>query len=346
MIACGLLFAVAGASACGKGNASGGGNGSGAASSSPPPAAAAAEVGLASLPAETRVILHIDVTRAAGSPFVRGAVAAILATDPEAEGKLAHFLDSCHIGPDSVASLTIGMAEADDVALVVVGKPGKLDTGAFLDCVRAEIAATGGTFTQADKVYAASSKLGSKIWLGFGTGGTLVAATSQAWLGKVLDGKADKIGSRAETMALIGRVSPDDAAWAVGYLPPGVGDSLVKLAEGKIAKPAVSVSFEAKLTAGLAATLSVDMQSSADADALAAFVKSQMDWLAIVAQRFSLGQMMAKVKVTAATKTVNLAVALDEKDLATLGRALSGAAQPTTEKATPTPDKAGPKKEQ
>src|SRR5262249_52384759 len=148
-----------------------------------------------------------------------------------------------------------------------------------------------------------SSKLGAKVFLGFGASGTIVAATNQAWLGKILDEKAAKIGSQAETMALIKRVNPDDAAWAVGFLPAGVGDALVKLADGKIAKPALSVMFEARLASGLAAQLAVDMQSSADADALAAFAKSQMDWLAVVAQRFSLGQMIAKVKVTADAKT-------------------------------------------
>jgi hypothetical protein len=284
-----------------------------------------AEVGLGSLPAETRVIVGASVPRLAASPLARRIIGEILGRDSEAQQRLAQLLARCKLDPArDLQTVTIAMAEGQDIAVLARGT---IDATALVDCVRAETSGQGGRFGEKTvggrTAYTATSQSGAQtVWLAFADR-TVVAALSEAWLAKLLDPAAPKIDTRADTMALIKRVAPDAAIWGVGYLPPGVGGQLVKLTDNQVTQPAQSVAFEASFERGLVASLRMDMKTTADADKLATFAKGQLDWLAVAAQQWKLGPLVAKAQLTSEGPSVKLAVKLDDADVKRLEAALS-----------------------
>jgi len=284
--------------------------------------------GTDALPAETRVIVGLSVPKIAGAPLARRLVADLLGRDAEAQQRLVAILARCKIDPEKdVESVTIGMVEGQDLALLVRGK---LDEKGLADCVRAEATAGGGSFSEQQllgrTVYVATSKEGGqRVLFNFAPDKTLVVALSEAWLTKILDPKAPKLDGAKdkEMVALLGRVSKDAAVWGTGFLPPGVGKNLVEVTGGQVTQPAQSTAFEAAFDKGLVATLRLDMKGATDAEKLAAFVKSQLDWLAVAAQKYSIGPVVAKVQVVSDQASVKISAHLDETDVKTLEAALA-----------------------
>jgi hypothetical protein len=110
------------------------------------------------------------------------------------------------------------------------------------------------------------------------------------------------------------------------------------------------VAFEARFDKGLAALLRVDMKTAGDATNLAAFAKGQLDWLAVAAQRFSIGPMVSKIQIVSDKESVNISANLDDAEVKTLENALAKAAAPSKnppaqKSETPETEKSG-KKEQ
>ena len=284
--------------------------------------------GTDALPAETRVIVGLSVPKIAGAPLARRLVADLLGRDAEAHQRLVDILARCKIDPEKdVESLTIGMVEGQDLALLVRGK---LDEKSLAECVRAEATAGGGSFADQPllgrTVYVATSKEGGqKVLFTFAPDKTLVVALSEAWLTKILDPKAPKLDGAKdkEMVALLGRVSKDAAVWGTGFLPPGVGKNLLEVTGGQVTQPAQSTAFEAAFDKGLVATLRLDMKGATDAEKLAAFVKSQLDWLAVAAQKYSIGPVVAKIQVVSDQASVKISAHLDENDVKTLEAALA-----------------------
>jgi len=207
---------------------------------------------------------------------------------------------------------------------------GKLDEKSLAECVRAEATAGGGSFADQPllgrTVYVATSKEGGqKVLFTFAPDKTLVVALSEAWLTKILDPKAPKLDAAKdkEMVGLLGRVSRDAAVWGTGFLPPGVGKNLVEVTGGQVTQPSQSTAFEATFDKGLVATLRLDMKGATDAEKLAAFVKSQLDWLAVAAQKYSIGPAIAKIQVVSDQSSVKISVHLDDNDVKTLEAALA-----------------------
>jgi hypothetical protein len=295
---------------------------------------ALAGLGSAALPAETRVVIGVAVPKLAASPLARRLVGELLGRDPEARDRLSALLTRCKIDPlRDVDGVTIGLAVGQDVALLVRGR---LDDAALVECVRAEALAAGGSFADeavaGRTVHGVTSKQGAqRVWFVSEPDHTVIVSLSLPFLTKVLDPKTPKVDSVPETAALLGRVSPTAALWGAGFLPSGVGQNLVKLTDGKVAEPAHSVAFEASFDAGLAALLRLDMKTSADADHLATFAKGQLDWLAIAAQRYALGPLVAqKLSITTEQASVKLSLRLDEADVKNLEAALAKGAPAAT----------------
>ena len=307
------------AAACGKGKAG--------APEAQAQAQPVAEIGTVNaLPAETRVIIGVQVPRIVVSPLARRLLAELLGRDPEAQQRLVDLLGRCKIDPArDVREVTIAMAEGQDLALIVRGT---LDAPALLGCVRTEATAGGGSFSEkplaGQTIYAATSQAGTqKVWLAFAGSGTVVAALSEGWLAKVLDPSTPRIDSRPDTVSLLRKVGRDAAVWGVGYLPPGAGAQLVKLTERQVVAPALSVGFEASFDKGLDAALRMDMASSSDADHLATFAKGQLDWIAVAAQQYRLGQLVARAQLTTDGPSVKLSIKLDDADVKKVEAALA-----------------------
>ena len=320
-----IAFVIALVASCGKGKAEP------SATQGAPPSETTSLLkaqGTDALPAETRVIVGLSVPKIAGSPLARRLVADLLGRDAEAKQRLLDVLARCKIEPEKdVESVTIGMVEGQDLALIVRGK---LDEKGLAECVRAEATAGGGSFAEQQlvgrTVYVATSKEGAqKVLFSFAPDKTLVVALSETWLTKILDPKSPKLDAAKdkEMVMLLGRVSKEAAVWGTGFLPPGVGKGLVEVTGGQVTQPALSTAFEAAFDKGLVATLRLDMKGATDAEKLAAFVKSQLDWLAVAAQKYSIGPVVAKVQVVSDQASVKISAHLDDNDVKTLEAALA-----------------------
>ncbi len=291
--------------------------------------------GTAAFPAETRVIIGLSVPKIAASPLARKVASDLLARDPDAAQRLTDLLSRCKLDPEKqIDSITIGMAAGNDLALLVRGR---IDGQTLVSCVRAESTAAGGTFTDKQvsghTVYTATSKDGAQnVYFTFEPDHTVVVALSDAWMGKILDPKAPKIDAAKEMVALLERVAKDAAVWGAGFLPPGVGENLVKLTEGQVAQPAQSIAFEATFDKGLAALLRLDMKGATDAEKLAAFARGQLDWLAIAAQRYAIGPIVSKIQIVSEQASVKFSARLDDADVKTLEAALAKGAPANPDK--------------
>jgi hypothetical protein len=283
-------------------------------SSAPPPVAKVAEV--SGLPADTRVLLEARVGPLAASPVVRPIVERVLARDPGASARLEALLRRCKIDlVRDVERLTIAMREPTEVALIVIGR---LDEAAVTACVAAETGGLTTTQKQGLTVHAAGAAE-SRVWLTFAAG-ALVASSSERWLETLLDATGPKLAARPDLYA---RVDRSRALWGAGTMPPGVGTRLTELTRGAVKQPARAVSFTVDASGpALAAALRLEMQDEADARELAAFTRGQVDLLAIAAQRFGLGRLVARTQINAEGAGVTLALRVDEQDVRLLEGAL------------------------
>ena len=294
--------------ACGKGTA--------------PPGAEKSAAGAAAFPAETRAVIGIDVARVRASAVAVRAVRAVLDRDPETRAKLDALFTRCQIDPGAdLKTVTLGMAGPEDVAVVIVGaKPSTIDEAKVVACLRQ----TSTVVAKAGR-YASTAKDGQTVFLAFGGEPSLVLATSDAWLAKVMDPTAPKLAGAMT--ARLAQVSPQAAVWGVGELPPGVGAKLVELSQGQLAAPATAFRFEVDLANGVLASLAAEMQTPADAEKLAALVKSQLDWAVVAAQRWGLSRLVAKAQVRSESNVARVSLQLDEKQLEELAAALDGKEQ-------------------
>src|SRR5262249_4601185 len=105
-----------------------------------------AELGLGSLPAETRVLIGASPPRLGAPPLARGIIGEVLGRDAEAEQRLVELLGRCKLDPArDLQMVTIAMAENQDIAVLARGT---VDGKALVDCVRAETTASGGNFVE------------------------------------------------------------------------------------------------------------------------------------------------------------------------------------------------------
>ncbi len=256
-------------------------------------------LGVEALPATTRVILGISVEKLAGSPLARRLLAEALARDPELRPRIDSLLARCQLDVvRDVSSVTIAMGLPEDVAVLARGR---FQPAAMQECVRAETADGTVFMTQAE--------------------GGLIAATSRGWLAAITDPAVEKIGTRADTQALLRRVDRDAAVWGVGQVPPEAGQRLVEVAG--ISQPARYVSFEVEADEGLTLRLHLDLASTQDAATLATFARRQLDLLAVAAQRWGLGQVVNKTEITSGGASVKLVLRLDPAELARVEAALA-----------------------
>lgn len=282
---------------------------------------AARALDVATLPADTRVIIGAQVPRVLESPILRRLVDQALARDPDARARLEALLGRCKIALDrDVDRVTIAMGEPADVGLLVSGK---IDPAALLACVREEAGELAESTQHGHKVYA-TTREGQKVWLAF-DGATVVAATSERWMATLLDPARATIATRADTQALLARVDRDAALWGIGYLPAGTTSRMSELTGGKVSAPPKAVTFDVALGKGapLAAGLRLEMNSAADAAALVDVAEKQRDLLAIAAQRHGLGRVVTKTHIDSDGAGLRLALRLDEPDVRLLEEAIS-----------------------
>jgi hypothetical protein len=282
--------------------------------------------GTAAFPADTRVLIGVNVGRLGDSPVVTRLVRFVLGGDATLEKDLAGLLARCGIEPRrDVDRILVGMgADRTQVGVLVSGRfqDAKLD-----QCMREAMIEVGGSDEK--KTVAGrtvhllrNARTSTTTWVATGLGRAVLVALDEAWLRRMLDPAEPKLPSQAGTMALVGRVDPDASIWGAGWLAPDVGGRIAAATQGAVKQPPVSMTGELRVTGSLAANLKLDMADPVDASSLADFARTQHAFLALGAQKYGLGRVVGKLAVIPDGKVVTMAIDLDPDDLLKIGEAL------------------------
>ena len=240
-------------------------------------------------------MIQLDVRRLASSPLVRRAVAALESRDTASMDRLRELLGRCAIDVEKdLTTLTIVLAKpgpSQDAALLVRGN---LDETHLVGCL------TGATREDRHQVpvYKTADET-TPVWLAFAAPGSVIASTSAAWLDPFLDPSAPRLAPTAPLARLISTESQTKAAaWGAGLLPEGVGERIVALTEGDVTRPAQAVTLRLDVDAGLSLRVALEMATEADADKLVSFAEDQRGWLAIVAGRYGVEELVRQFEMS------------------------------------------------
>jgi hypothetical protein len=292
-----------------------------------PVAVAALGEGVATFPAETRMLVGVSFPKVAGSNVGGQVLDWALAADPQQQALLTQLLAECKIDPKrDLQTALIAMGEGREQVSMLVR--GNLDEGTIVGCVRKAIAAKGGA-VDARKIHdrtvwvARDPQGGTETWFTVDTGRGALIATSEAWLARSLDPAAAKLPTRADLMALVNRVDPAGPLWAAALMRPETGQRLIELTKGRVKGPAASFTIETRFEAGVEVAWSIDMQSEADAIVLVDFARSQQTWLAMAAYRYGLNKIISKMTFAPDGRMVKIGLHLDDAEVAQLADGLA-----------------------
>lgn len=312
---------------------------------SPPSGPAPELTGLAAVPATAEVVVGADVGKLASAPVVERAVDQLLLHDLGLRERWAKLRDDCKLDVAKQVKrvmLAIGPAPADarvgtgPVIMVVVGD---VREDALKDCVTKMVGQGGGSVTGKPvggrTLYLARD--GNRtMYFGYGRPDTVVLGSSEAFVTEAL-GAGKKATDNPDLTGWMKRIDPSVALWAVGRIDPRVGDGLVRVTSGKLARGPLAVAAMADLSDGAKLTLNAIMATAADAKSLESYVKGELALLTAAAQLKSLGSVVAKVAVSVDNDVVQLRAPLTVDDLNQLLSALDGRGTSAQDSAPATP---------
>jgi hypothetical protein len=204
-------------------------------------------------------------------------------------------------GPGQVLMVVSGrLAEPDfarcaDQGLVELGGSLKTVTGA-----------SGHTIYHASGIH--------EVYFAFVGSGTLAVSSGLEWLEQAL-GKGDKIAAQPVLGPLLAKAPRDAGLWLVGLMPAPVGLALVGAVKSEIEGPPVAFSAWLRLHGGLDAEVGLLMTRDEDAKLLVSKTIPQLALSSLVAQRYSLGDIVNKVEVTAEGALLRLGIRLTETEV-------------------------------
>jgi hypothetical protein len=282
------------------------------------------ELSLDRLPAEASALIRIDLARLTKSVLVVRAAKAIAARDAVSADRLNDFFARCGIEvAKDLGELVIVLGPPgpqQDAALVVKGSFEEPKLLACIGEVKDEERHGVLVHRTADET--------TPVWFAVPAPGQVIAATSIAWLDQFLDPAAARLAPTAPLMVLVGDEAKRGAmAWGAGLLPAGVGERIVALTEGDVTRPAQAVSFRLDADTGLRLRIALDMATEGDADKLVAFADDQRGWLAIVAGKYGVEDLVRQFVMSRPEGTrqavleARVEPALVEQVAALLGRA-------------------------
>jgi hypothetical protein len=287
-------------------------------------ASAAAVEGLDALPADVHVVVGANVAKLAGSTLVKDAFARMLGRDAAMATRLADLQKRCKLDPaKDIESVLVGLLGSTSARDVVLVAKGNFDEAAIAACVEATLADKGGKLDKkvdggATTYVAHNPQGGGDIAFGFGAKGVILLADSEELLRTARDAAAPKIKSNARMMAVLSQTDTRAALWGAGLVAPDVGRGILDAAGGKVKKPAQAMWGSANLQSGMAVELVLEMAGADDAKGLAEVVQKQLGQYAIVAQAYSLGPIVNKIKSEARGQLFVVTLALDAAELAKL----------------------------
>lgn len=280
--------------------------------------------GLAAVPASIDVVIGIDVERLSKSELARRAITRMFMADPGLEKELDELLGGCQIAPaEDVRSIVLAVdtdgAQGLDRMLVASGE---LSESAISACVGKHLGEIGGRLSQTmvdgRPHYFADAPPGRvDVWFAFGSKETVVVASSAELLADAM-GTSERIADRDQMAALIERSRTDAAAiWAAGRVTQDIGQGLAEASGGRL-DPPQAMFATAELEEGLRVRLGVVMASGDQAKDSVSMAKTQLGVLAQLAQKHRLGDLVRAIEVSSEGQTLEMALAVSKKQLATL----------------------------
>ena len=287
----------------------------------------AAIEGISALPASIDAVLGADVPTLAKSELVDHAIQRMYLADPGLRKALDQLFEGCGFEPGrDLRTVLVGM-DVDGAAIAgaertLLVASGKLSEGSVASCVTRHLTSIGGALVQKPvggrTHYHADSPAGQQdVWFAFGSKDTVVVSSTAELLADAL-GKGPRLVSDEAFAALVERARrPGAAIWAAGLLPPEIAKGLATATGGAIEAPRAIFGHLAADT-GLALEIGVELASAEEANSSVLLAKQQLAVIAQIAQKWKLGQLVAKIEVKAAGPTLFLNLALDDAELATV----------------------------
>lgn len=308
--------------------------------------------GMSALPGSIDAVLGADVPALARSELIDRAVTRMFLGDPGLKKEIDKLFAGCGFRPESdVRTVLIGMdidgaavAGAERTLLVASGR---LAEGKIATCVGRHMGQIGGALIETQVAgrthYQADAPTGRQdVWFAFGSQDTVVVSSTAELLTEAL-GETPRLAADERMAALIDRARrPGVALWAAGKLPPEVAKGLASASGGAV-KPPSSIFGDLAVDKGLTAEVGVELASPEEASSAVSLAKRQLGFLAQVAQKWRLGQLVARIEVSAAGPTLLLRLALSDAELSQVLAPIDrpGTGQQTTAPLEDTVDPAG-----
>lgn len=262
------------------------------------PGAPAGQATLASLPADTRFVLSVDLARIRATPLW-ARLSALAADDPVDRERLRELTRRTGLDPlrqihRVVAAFPENARQRGQFALVIEGEG--FDEHRLVGYARAEAATRGGRITERTRgARTLWSSPGGSSTAAFFVGQTRLVVAGGGWAEELADlagraaGQGPSAAGNPELVHLVTRLEAGRSLWFAALVPPELRKSF--LADPKLTSAAsvMRLAGGADLGPGLTAELVADLSNAADARALVARVQTTVRESKLNAQVLMMG---------------------------------------------------------
>ncbi len=329
-----LFISVIAIAACGKKHESSG----------PPPEV----TGLAAVPSTAEVVIGADVGKLADSPLIVHAIEQLMGRDNKLAASWKQVREGCKIDVvKQVKRLMLvlgptppgGRAGTGPALMIATGSLPEVD---LAECVGKLVGKGGGAVT--GKALAGRTlyevKDGARaMYFAYGRPDTVVLGNNEAYVLEAIN-PGKKALDHPELAAWLKQVDQNLPLWAVGRVDDRVRKGLVAVLPGLKSGPSAFIG-SLDPTDGAKVSLTAIMASNEDATQLESFTITQKKFLAMAAQRMSLGKVVNKVTIQTSGSMVYFRAPLDMADVNQLLSVLDGGGV-AKQDAPPSAGSAGP----
>ena len=304
-----LLLALVLAS-CGK---KGGGSGN---------AAGPELTGLAAVPANAEDVIGVDVTRLVGAPLLERAIDQLFLRNASLATEWQKIHESCKLDLGKQVKHVmlalgphVGTAPGTGPTLLVA--VGQFAEAELQTCVRSVVGQGGGDVTvktvEGRSLYAVRDGTKS-FFYAFGRPDTVVSGSQEAYVALAL-GSGKKAPDDPELQKWIALADQTQPIWWAGKVDERISAGFVKQSKGKLAHGPVGMAGTLDPSAGAKLDVKFVMASSEDAKQLESFAKDTLGRIAMAAQLYKLGDLVAKVELSVDGAVLRVRVALTVDDV-------------------------------
>lgn len=245
------------------------------------PGGGASKEDLALVPKATDVVFHGNLTRMRNTAMWRKLLD-VRDSDAQTKKEFDEFVQKCGLDPlthiDSVfLAFPQGVGDSKEFAAILRGT---FNEAKLVECAKDQAKKDSQDLTVSEyagkKLYTSTQK--GQAFAAFLDGKT-VALGGKEWIKKVIDlsaGKGESAKANQPLVELIKRAKTTDAIWGVGLVPQATRDALKNDPQLSAAATMKDMFGSVDFASGIAADVSVDLASEADAKALVEKVKGQI----------------------------------------------------------------------